>query len=376
MNVRPLTCSLALVVLLTSCGDPPSTSTDTASGGGETVTAAEQVRGLGQTLAGLDSAARRERLVGLARAEAGVATLYTSMTTDDARLVLDTFRQAYDLNIELYRANSAQMLQRVLQEAEAGFSGADIVLTNALEMQVLADEQLLLPLETPATADIIASAVYPTWAGVYVQTFVAAWNTELLSEEGRPGTWEEVLTGYPSGFAMELGDFEWFATLVQDYFVGQLGYEEAGAIDLFNQAARNATMVDGHTLMTELLAAGEFDLVASAYQARVGQLMEKGAPIGWEAAVEPLVVRPNGTGIYRDTDMPATAMLFVDFLLTDAQTIVSDVGRTPASMTTPGGLPPGYSVIAVDVEGISRDREKWETLYSSIVDLTGDAVID
>jgi iron(III) transport system substrate-binding protein len=92
--------------------------------------------------------------------------------------------------------------------------------------------------------------------------------------------------------------------------------------------------------------------------------------------VEPLVVRPNGTGIYRDTDVPATAMLFVDFLLTDAQAIVAEVGRTPASMTTPGGLPPGYSVMAVDVEGISRDREKWETLYSSIVDLTGDAVVE
>jgi iron(III) transport system substrate-binding protein len=194
-------------------------------------------------LAGLDPVARESRLVELAQAEQGVTTLYASMLLADTEVVVSEFREKYGLEVEIFRANSGQVLQRVLQESQADFSGADVVLTGALELAVLADESLLLPLVTPTTADIVDGAVFETWAGVYIQTFVSAWNTDTLEPSSIPSSWEEVLTQYPKGLAMELGDWDWFATLVQDYFVGELGYSEAGAIDLFRKAAGAATIV-------------------------------------------------------------------------------------------------------------------------------------
>ena len=374
MSRRLLLLVLVMLVGAAACAEAPTADTS-SSATGPSPGPASPLLAIEEELKDLDPVARTNRLVELARAEAAVTTLYTSTTFDDSEVIIEEFRKKYGLDVELFRASSTKVLQRVLLEAEADFSGADVVLTGALELAVLADEELLVALNTPATADILDAAVYPTWAGVYLQTFVAAWNTNELDEADAPSTWEEVLTQYPDGLAMELGDFDWFSTLVQRHFVDELGYSEADAVDLFRQAAEVATLVDGHTLMAELLAAGEFDLVASAYQARVDRIKGKKGPIEWEPAVEPLVVRPNGAGVHRDTDTPATALLFVEFLLTDAQPIFSDLGRTPASTTTAGGLAPGYDILAVDVVGLNQSREKWENLYASIVELSFDAVV-
>ena len=375
MNRRSLAVMVGIVLLATACADAP-----TASGGDTSTTApttdVNPLDAIEAQLEGLDAASRRARLVELAQAEDGVTTLYASMSLADSEGVVAQFRDAYGLDVEIFRANSGTVLQRILQEAEADFSGADVVLSGALEMALLSDEELLLPLDTPASADILEGGVFPRWAGVYVQTFVAAWNTNNLPPADVPATWEEVLTEYPEAFAMELEDWDWFATLVEDYFVAQLGYTEAEAIDLFRAAAADATIVDGHTLMSELTAAGEFDLIASGYQARVSRIRAEGAPIEWEPAVEPLIFRPNGAGVHSNTDTPATALLLVEFLLTDAQPTIGGFGRTPANMTVAGGLGSTYELLALNVDRLNRDRAKWEPLYASIVELAGTPVVE
>ncbi len=372
MRHRAIAAGLALLVVGAGCAEAPTARSTQPSG---PVPDATLVVALQDELAGLDISARRARLVELARDEEGVTTFYTSMTVDDSSALADAFFDAYGIRVEIFRANSGRVLQRLLQEFDADFAAADVVALGGLEMEVLHDEGILAPLTTPAAADIIEGAVFPSWIGVYVQTFVAAWNTDRLDGGAVPETWEEVLTNYPTGLAMELEDFDWFAALVQDYFVAELGYTEEEAIDLFRQAAATATIVDGHTLMSELLAAGEFDLVASAYQYRVARIDESGAPVDWEPAIEPLVFRPNGVGVHVDADTPASTLLFVDFLLTEGQSIIADLGRTPASTRLPDGLPEGYDLLPVDVPALHADRAKWEALYASIVESSSGTVV-
>jgi iron(III) transport system substrate-binding protein len=256
----------------------------------------------------------------------------------------------------------------VIQEADAGFAGADAILLNGPEMAALDDEGLLQPFESPLTEDIVPEAVFETWAGVYLNLFVAAWNTDRVDEGAAPTSWEDVLTGYDGSLAMELGDFDWFATLVQGYFMDQQGMSEEEAVDVFRQAADGARIVDGHTLMTELLAAGEYDVAASAYHHRVQRLAGEGAPITFEPAVEPIVIRPNGVGIYRDTDAPATALLFCEFMMSDAQELLVEFERTPANTTVEeGGIPEGYELLSADVDELNQQRDKWEELYAEVV---------
>ena len=206
-----------------------------------------------------------------------------------------------------------------------------------------------------------------TWVGVYLNVFAASWNEDVIDAGTVPETWEEVLTGYQDRLVLELSDYDWFAALVTDYFVEDLGYEEADAVALFETAAADASAIEGHSLMAELLAAGEYDVAASTYQHGVERFRAKGAPLEWEPAVEPLVMRPTGIGVHRDVQAPATALLFTDYMLSTAQPLLAELHRTPASQSVAGGLPPGYDVIAVDPAILGSDRERWEGLYEDLI---------
>ena len=316
---------------------------------------------------GLTGEERRSALLELAQAEAerGTLSFYTSTNLDESGPLVEAFTDATDLEVDLYRAGSEALLQRVLQEAQADYAGTDVIATNGTELQILSREGVLLPLETPVREEISEAARFDDWLGVYLNVFVAGWNTDAVSEP--PTSWEQVLTGYPDTLAMELGDWDWFSTLVQEHFMGDLGMTEEEAVELVREAARNATPVDGHTTMVELMIAGEFDVVASAYQHRMEALVGEGAPIAWEPAVEPIIMRPNGIAIHCDADLPATSLLFTEFMLTDGQELLPGLDRTPANVNAGGGIPDQYELISVDLDNILEQQEKWEELYTEIL---------
>ena len=323
---------------------------------------------------GLTGDARRARLIELAAKEDSDITLYTSISIDDTGAVIDSFDDALGIGIDLYRASAATVVLRVMQEADADVANADVVILNGSAITALDDADLLAPLKTPLTEDITPGAVYENWSGVYLQIFVASWNTNALSADEVPETWEDVLANYPGTLAMELDDFDWFSTLVKDYFIERKGLTEDEAVALFQRAAEGALVIDGHTLMAELLAAGSFDVAASPYEARITRLNTADAPVDWQPAVEPLIVRPNGIAIHRDTGSPATALLFVEYMLTEGQTVLADIGRTPANTTVAGGLAPGFDVIAVDLEELAAERTKWVELYEEVISRSGQGV--
>jgi iron(III) transport system substrate-binding protein len=272
------------------------------------------------------------------------------------------------IDVEIFRAKGSDLLQRVLQESSAGRVGFDVLILSGPEMLIVDDEGLLAPFTSPNTADIVASEVNPNWVGVYLNVFTAAWNTDLVAAGAEPLSWEQVLTENPDALGLESGDFDWFATLVQDYFMAELGYTEAEAIDLFRTAMADGRVIDGHTVMTELLGAGEFDVVTSAYQHSVERLKSDGSPIDWQPAVEPLVIRSSGISIHTDTETPASSLLFADWLLSaSGQEVLASRYRTPANTTVEGGLGDGLNVLAIDIEALQDSREKWEPLYEELI---------
>jgi iron(III) transport system substrate-binding protein len=238
-------------------------------------------------------------------------------------------------------------------------------------------EELLAPLESPVTEDITSEGIQENWVWMYINTFTPAWNTKAISPAQAPKSWEDVLTKYEGQLAMEAADIDWFATLVKEYFIKEKGMSEQEAVDLFKQAAGGGVVVDGHTLMTELLAAGEFDIAASPYLHRVQQLQGDGASIEWEPAIEPLVARPNGIGIHAAAERPASAMLFTEWALTDAQPLLFEFDRQPASTAVEGGgLPTQYENVVVDVEAVIDEFDKWSGLYEEVVRESGGDIIE
>lgn len=370
MRARLGAIAAAAMVGLAACGGSPTS--EVSGGGGAATDAMDEVY---KELDGLEGEERLARLEELAAEEDQQITWYTSMNLDDSKPITDGFTEKYGIDVELYRAQSSDVMQRVLQESEADHSGADAVAVNGPEMQVLDGENLLVPLETPTREQIFEGAQFETWLGIYLNVFVAAWNTNAISESDAPKSWEDVLGDYQGDLAMELGDWVWFATLVQEHFMAEQGMSEDEAVDLFRQAARGAAVVDGHTTMAKLLAAGEYDAVSSAYQHRILEMEGEGAPVAWEDPVEPIIVRPNGIGIHSDTDAPASTLLFVEYALTEAQEIVVNASRTPAN-TEYGGLSEQHETLTVDFDKVVEQRDKWEKLYEEVIRESGSDVIE
>jgi iron(III) transport system substrate-binding protein len=375
----PLLAMAVAAVLLAACGAPPTQQSEgdngaASDGAGQADGGDAVLADVNSEVEGLEGDERRDKLVELAQEEGCELTFYTSTNVDESGPLTDAFTDAYDIDVSLYRAGSETIVQRVIEEGQANFPGADVVGTNGPEMTIMANEGLFAPLDTPITEDIAEFALTEHWAGYYLQIFVPVWNTDRVMGEAVPQTWEDVLT-YDGNLALEIGDWDWFATLVK-YFTEEQGMSEEEATDLFRQAADGASVVDGHTLMTELLAAGEYDMTASSYQNRVPSLVADGAPISWEPPVEPAVVRPNAIAVHRDTDCPATALLFVEWTLTDGQGLLAELDYTPANTTVEGAFPEDVETILVDVEALIQEREKWEGLYEQIIRESGAELIE
>ena len=364
----------ALVVVGAACTSPPTTDGGEEGGGPGLVDVTDRLNEIYAELEGLDAKARRERLIELADEEGGSFNAYGSTNLDDIFPMIDEFESQTGIDVNYYRASSSDILTRVLQEADADFPGADVVFTNGPELTVIDREGLLAPLESPVLENIPPEGVFENWAWLYLNTFVGSWNTDRVSSP--PSTWEELLA-YGDGLALEVGDFDWFATLVKEYFVGEKGMSEDEAVDLFRQAAQGAALVDGHTLMAELLAAGEYDVAASTYLHRIVSLEKDGAPVSYQGGPEPIVIRPNGIGIHRYAQRPASALLFLEFMLTDAQGLLLEIDRQPASAGVEGGgLPSDMESIVVDLDALLDERDKWEGLWDEIIEGSGGTVYE
>ena len=313
-------------------------------------------------LEGMEGQERTDALVAMAQEE-GELNVYTSNTdlADQAELFTDT----YDVDVSLYRAQGNQVLQRVLQEAEAGFEGADVFEGGGEEMVVAASEGLLDEYEGPATEGLVEGADQNGWVATRFNVFTVSHNTDLVQE---PPTSNQDL-GDPrfEGLIMiEPRAFEWYMTL-SDHYVNEEGMTQEEVDELFSQIAANATQVTGNTAHANFLASGEYGVSTSVYSHLVDELEVSGAPVSRTPAVEPVIIRPNGIAPMCSAQNPASAVLFTEWVLTDAQPLLVEDYRVPSRASAQQDNLQGLNTITVDMERVLNERPEWEERYGEIL---------
>ena len=361
MTFRPgrLAAAVGITVALVSCGAPP-TAPSAGSGGAGDTSKYEQY----EALKGKD---RRERLLQDAKTE-GDLSLYTSMTSDVATAVAKAFTDQTGIKISLYRAASETVLQRILQESSASHAGVDVVETDALEMAALGKEQLIAPY-TGERRDMVASeGQFDNWTASRYNLFAPSWNTTKVPAGGQPTSWEDLADPKWDGqLALELSDYDWYLTL---YTYWQQHGKSTAEIDaLFTDMANGAKVVKGHTVMGELLSAGQYSVAASNYTYLVQRGADKGAPVAYQPFVEPVIARPQGVALMKSAPHPAAALLFEDWLLTEGQQVFVDLGLTPS--IEPAGLKDplaGVEVIPVDVNKLLTEQKQWSDRYNALLE--------
>lgn len=314
-----------------------------------------------------DSAETTMSLEDAARQEGGDLMVYTSMNIDDLEVVLDRFKSAYPfVETEYYRAGGDEVIQKALIESQAGQVFADVFETQAFEVYRLREAGLLQPFAAPEGDAYPDSARDPDgyWNTSRLVTVVIGYNTDLVDSADAPAAWDDLTDPKWQGrMGVEASDVELLANMVEAW-----GEERSYAL-WEGIAAQQPAIIDGHTELAELLAAGEFAISPTLYGHRVERLKANGAPIEWINA-DLNVAYTSLVAMAADAPNPATARLFINWLLSeDGQTAIRDVGRIPAR---PGvesdppeltaGLELTYSSPALAAE-YNTYADRWNALF-------------
>src|SRR4029434_4491700 len=110
-------------------------------------------------------AAQRADIAVAAKKE-GTLTLYTTIAEKDLPTLVKPFESKYGIKVNVWRAGTANVLQRAVAEARARKFDMDVVHTGSPEMEAMAREQILLPITAPVQNDLQPGSVpaHRQWA--------------------------------------------------------------------------------------------------------------------------------------------------------------------------------------------------------------------
>jgi iron(III) transport system substrate-binding protein len=318
---------------------------------------------------GLTGQARERKLLALAKSEGGELNLYTSSSIELMSEVTDAFEDAYDLDVSVFKSNSQGLVQRIVEERDAGFHGADVSESNEISLRQLADADALAAYRPPGTAALVAGSGHGSWTADKFDTLVVAWNTDNVAAGDRPRSYEDLADPRWHGkLGLEIDDGAWYKAL-RDWWVAS-GKTPAEADRLFQAIARNAMFADSRSLLRQLLAAGELDVLPSIQRHNIEDMIRDGAPIAYEPAVEPAFTRPDGVAIVAGSPHPAAALLFADWLLDGGQKVMADFGADVARRDLV--VAPTIERQPVEITGYLAAQDEWDARYERLTRLGGE----
>jgi iron(III) transport system substrate-binding protein len=305
---------------------------------------------------------RLQKLIEGARKE-GSLSLYTSRVAEDTAPVIEAFTRKYGVDVQVWRGSNRVVLQRVVQERRAGRCAADVISSGTPALEPLHREQLLQAVRSPTLAELIPQALSPhgEWAGININIISAAYNTNLVRPNEVPKSYNDLKDPRWKGrLAIEADDVDWFAAVV-----GKLG--EAAGLQLFRDIVRTngVSTRTGHTLIANMVAAGEIPLALTVYSYKPDQLARAGAPIR-TLYLAPVIALATGVSVTRCATRPHAALLFHEFMLRDGQEILARRDIAPTNQKVKP-LPEGLEITMMDPNEMLDHGAKWSELWHKTV---------
>jgi iron(III) transport system substrate-binding protein len=263
----------------------------------------------------------------------GRLVIYTSMTVDQAQKLNDAFKAKYPfIQPSMFRAVGERLLTKIMAEAQAGKYDFDVVQSAETQAYFLKKKNLLAKYVSSEVKNVQKTFVDSEgyWTAVYMMPNVIGYNTSLLKRNEVPRSDEDLLNPKWKGkIGMDHTKPEWFSWKLK-----RMG-EEKGLAYMKKLGAQEFKLYAGLTILTSLLAAGEFPLVLNTYLHNVEDVRRKGAPVDW-VAQDPVFTKFQPIGIGSKAAHPNTAKLFVDFMLgEEGQKIIASFGRVPTRRGVP-----------------------------------------
>src|SRR5216117_442838 len=255
----------------------------------------------------------------------GKVVWYTSLVLPSAERVAKLFEAAYPgIKVEVHRTGSQRILQRVLQELQAGIKLVDVVHTSDAGHFILLKEKKLLAKYTPPGVDAFPPGFKDKdgyYYGLRATVNVIAYNSKVVPAAEAPRTWKDLL------------DPKWKGKLVTAHpgYSGVIATHVLALVHLYGwdywkQLAQNRLMlVQSAVDPSGVVASGERPVAVNGGDYTFYQTRKKGNPVEIVYPKEgvPLVVSP--TAIAAGAPHPTAAKLFTDFTFSrEVQQVLAD----------------------------------------------------
>ena len=256
---------------------------------------------------------KREAIIEGAKKE-GKVQIYALLAVPEHMQIIQRFKEKYPfIEPSLYRATSERLYTRIENEARANTHLVDVIGVSGFQYYQLLKRGLIGKYESPERRffDPAFKDKDGRWTAYYVNPMVTAFNTRQLTPQEAPKDYSGLIDPKWKGqLVMEDEEIEWFSTMM-----GFWG-EEKGLAYMKRLAAQNYVIRHGHTLMTQLVAAGEYPAAVIVYAPQTQSIRNSGAPIDWHP-LNPTVSGINLMGLAAKAPHPNAAMLYIDHMLSE-----------------------------------------------------------
>ena len=305
---------------------------------------------------------RDARLVERAKQE-GRVVLYTSLAPTESKPLADAFEKKYGIKVELWRALSDQVVQRVITEARGRRHAVDVVETNGPEMEMLAREKLLAEFHSPHLADLPAQAIprHRTWFPDRMNFYVVGYNTTKVQRSQIPATYEGFADPKWKGrIGLEATDAEWMATLIKTW-----GADEGHGL-LPQAVGDEAGHAQGPHPARDAGGGGRGPGRPQHVQQQHRAAQAQGRADRLRAGAARRRASRRGSAWRRNAPHPHAALLFADYVLSPAGQSCSNRSaafpRARASRASCNNFP----FIVIDPATALDEKDKWEKLWNDL----------
>ena len=313
----------------------------------------------------LPPAERQAALVKEAKNEKSVVW-YAPMNREDLRQFTSAFEAEYPfLKVEVLTGGPQSILNRILTEYRAGRHNYDTLNIRSSALFTLKKANAIGRFDSPNRRGLRAGFYDKDgyFNGIWASLMVFLYNTKQVNKAEAPKSISDLLQPRWKGkMGIDQDADDWLAALLEYYG------DEKGKQIARSMGSQGLHIRKGRTLVSQLVAAGEFPVQIDAHHHEALALRRAGAPIDY-VFPEPFIPVKSVSSLVMSSQPPHphAAALLVDFMISKkGQEIAFKQRRWPAFKDLSTGGPDDVG----NRNTLVPDAEKWGSRYEELVQLT------
>ena len=246
----------------------------------------------------------------------GVVYYYGSTSLSDTQELIKGFNKHYPfVEVRFTRLGGAGVATKVINEYRAGVHNVDFLSLRGTFLPELIDRKIIAKYVSPM-APFLRKGFADTegyLSSIYASGYTMIYNTRRVRPGEVPKSYEDLLNPRWNGrLVMDSEEYDWLAGMID-----LLGENRASAFlkRLVEEQRLKFLRGGSHTHMTQLVAAGEHDLLIDGYVHNAVDIKAKGAPIDFVFTNPTIVKPPSVIAITSKASHPHAVALLFDYKL-------------------------------------------------------------